>query len=69
MDGGMDGRGLSPPPRILDTLLRQNLRLIHFAQEALLLLLLGVASNMVAFGIDSITLTLTLTLASPSPSP
>ena len=51
MDGGMDG-GLSPPPRFLDTLLRQNLRLIHFAQEALLLLLLGVASNMVAFGID-----------------
>ena len=48
----MDGRGLSPPPRFLDTLLKQNLRLIHFAQEALLLLLLGVASNMVAFGID-----------------
>ena len=78
MDGGMDGRGLSPPPRILDTLLRQNLRLIHFAQEALLLLLLGVASNMVAFGpavvvetpeawslvwqAPTLTLTLTLTL-------
>lgn len=43
---------MAPPPRVLDTLMRQNLRLLHFAQEALLLLLLGVASNMIAFGID-----------------
>ena len=52
---------MSPPPGFLDTLVRQNLRLLHFAQEALLLLLLGVASNMVAFGIDP--------SLSPSPSP
>ena len=50
---------MSPPPGFLDTLVRQNLRLLHFAQEAVLLLLLGVASNMVAFGIDP----------SPGPSP
>ena len=52
---------MSPPPGFLDTLVRQNLRLLHFAQEALLLLLLGVASNMVAFSIDP--------SLSPSPSP
>merc|ERR1719424_2723837 len=40
-DDDPDG-GMSPPPGFLDTLVRQNLRL----------LLLGVASNMVAFGID-----------------
>ena len=54
---------MSPPPGFLDTLVRQNLRLLHFAQEALLLLLLGVASNMVAFGIDPSL------IPSPSPSP
>ena len=39
--------------------MRQNLRLLRFAQEALLLLLLGVASNMVR----TLPLPLTLTLA------
>jgi hypothetical protein len=57
-DDDADG-GLSPPPGFLDTLVRQNLRLLHFAQEALLLLLLGVASNMVAFAFG----------INPSPNP
>ena len=60
-DDDADG-GLSPPPGFLDTLVRQNLRLLHFAQEALLLLLLGVASNMVALAL-ALALALTLALA------
>ena len=52
--------------------MRQNLRLLRFAQEALLLLLLGVASNMVLTLTLPLTLALALTLnpsLNPSPAP